>query len=148
MQLDGRESSKWINKFSKFRERTLEDAKPDASLEQRVRVTVIDTGICAAHPYISRKWCNMDPYANKPLFCDFSKMVPDEDNGEVSKSVDKPVGQEVDKPIDTDGHGTFIAGLLLRLAPDIELSVARIGETREDIQKDRDLDYKVGKVRL
>lgn len=99
-----------------------------------MRVTIIDTGIDCSHPFIqSNGWSSYDRNAEKFLFCDFANQ--DE-------------GRDVHEPIDQDGHGTFIAGILLQVAPDIELSVARIGSTRESIQKDDRVNEKIGRVRV
>ncbi|KAH6960060.1 peptidase S8/S53 domain-containing protein [Ilyonectria sp. MPI-CAGE-AT-0026] len=119
-----------------FSERTLRNAP--AFKDFRVKVTIIDTGIHAAHPYVDENWSHPD--ARSSLFRDFSKRVPgDDQRGE-------PSATEQDEPVDEDGHGTFIAGLLLRLVPNIELSIARIGTKRDEIRKDEHLGYKVGKA--
>ncbi|KAH8747495.1 peptidase S8/S53 domain-containing protein [Diaporthe sp. PMI_573] len=125
---------KWVNEFTAFRERILPDTvgvEFDSENKQRIRVTVIDTGIDSSHPYIrGKKWTGYDEYATEPhLFCDFVRAASD------------PTRHG---PVDEDGHGTFIAGLLLRLAPDVELSIARIGVTRQSIEKDDQIGKKVG----
>lgn len=58
----------------------------------------------------------------------------------------QPQAQPLPQPEDKDGHGTFIAGILLQLVPQIDLRIARIGETREDIQTDAGLSYKVAQA--
>ena len=69
-----------------------------------MRVTIIDTGIDGSHPFIqSAGWSKYDENAKKYLFYDFADGVEDRDKNE---------------PIDEDGHGTFIAGLLLQAAPE------------------------------
>lgn len=111
----------------------------DADNTQRVRVTVIDTGIDYSHPYISSTaWRPYDENTEKHLFCDFVWPDPARDS-----IADRPTRHD---PVDDDGHGTFIAGLLLQLAPDIELSVARIGATRGSLKTDSDVGSKVARV--
>ncbi|KAL5089025.1 hypothetical protein Trisim1_006167 [Trichoderma cf. simile WF8] len=123
--------AKWLKDFTLFRRQIL-PYPVDHENQQRVRVTVIDTGIDGSHPYIlSKRWRSKDENATEPLFCDFAK--PD--------SVRKH------DPIDEDGHGTFIAGILLQISPDIELSVARIGVTRASIQDDAQIGNKISLVR-
>lgn len=123
---------KWLKDFKSFRQQILPEAV-DPENEQRVRVTVIDTGIDGSHPYIlSRRWKSKDKNAAQPLFCDFAQSNP---------SCDKH------DPIDEDGHGTFIAGIMLQIAPDIELSIARIGVTRKSIRNDAHIGEKISLVR-
>jgi hypothetical protein len=138
MRSDGRSRTygwkKWLDDFTtEFRDKILPDAV-DPDTQQRVRVTVIDTGIDGSHPYIqSQGWMSHDENAAEPLFCDFVK--PDLAPGRHD-------------PIDEDGHGTFIAGILLQLAPSIELSIARIGATRISIEHDDQVDNKIARVRF
>ncbi|SPO05329.1 uncharacterized protein DNG_08016 [Cephalotrichum gorgonifer] len=121
----------WLGKFTKFRRQILpQPINPEN--EERVRVTIIDTGIDGLHPFIqSAGWSKDDPNAREPLFRNFA---------------DGEEGSDRHNPIDEDGHGTFIAGLLLQAAPDIELSVARIGSTREEIRRDLKVDTKISKA--
>jgi subtilisin family serine protease len=103
---------------------------------RRVRVTVIDTGIDYSHPYIRKRWrsTRRRPSGNElPLFHDFAER----DSKKCTKN-----------PCDNDGHGTFIAGVLLQLVPEIELSIARIGTDRPSISKDDSLADKVENVSL
>ncbi|KAF2805711.1 subtilisin-like protein [Mytilinidion resinicola] len=125
----------WLNDFKRFRQQILPDAV-DPENQQRIRVTVIDTGIDGSHPYMQLKgWRSQDENAitddqDDPvhLFCDFVE----------------PDSARKHEPIDEDGHGTFIAGILLQAAPDIELSIARIGATRESIKNDIQIGKKIG----
>ncbi|KAK4070957.1 uncharacterized protein Triagg1_6324 [Trichoderma aggressivum f. europaeum] len=120
--------TKWFKNFTSFRRQIL-PYPVDPKNQQRVRVTVIDTGIDGSHPFImSKRWVSVDENASEPLFYDFAESDP---------------VREKHDPIDQDGHGTFIAGILLQIAPDIELSVARIGVTRESIQHDAQVGDKI-----
>jgi subtilisin family serine protease len=126
------EWKEWAKQFKTYRKRLLPNVM-DLATQQRIRVTVIDTGIDGSHPYMERKgWKSNDGNAPQPLFHDFT--IPESSPNE-------------HEPIDEDGHGTFIAGILLQLVPDIELSVARIGRTRDTIKCDTDVATKIGKVR-
>lgn len=106
-----------------------------------VRITIIDTGIDGGHPFLAgirdpqtgrvRK-CRWNMSSGPvPLFKDFA------DTNAAACSTE---------PVDFDGHGTFIAGLMLYLLPNVELSVARIGKNAASIQHDPDLPNKVAKV--
>ncbi|KAF4432535.1 Minor extracellular protease Epr [Colletotrichum fructicola Nara gc5] len=45
-----------------------------------------------------------------------------------------------EKAIDEDGHGTFIAGIVLQLAPLAELSVARVTRSRDSMRTDPQIE--------
>lgn len=103
----------------------------------RVRLTIIDTGLDDTHPFIvRRKWQRTRPSAGGgvPLFRDF---VLD----------DESIEGKTNRPIDEDGHGTFIAGLVLQVARDVEISVARICITHETMKSDTSISDKVAKVK-
>ncbi|KKZ61102.1 hypothetical protein EMCG_04298 [[Emmonsia] crescens] len=91
---------------------------------QPARIAIIDTGIDSTHPYISHDYA---PERNSPAQVTFR------DYSGAASSI----------PIDEDGHGTFIAGIILQLAPCVELYVARIGQTRHSIATDPTVDVKV-----
>lgn len=97
----------------------------------KVRVTILDTGIDNRHHFISQGNWNIWE-GNKYLFRDFS-------------SPELPVNT-IDDPVDEDGHGTFVAAILLRMIPEIELSIARIGRTRLSIRRDLNFSKKVARV--
>ncbi|KAK0643847.1 peptidase S8/S53 domain-containing protein [Cercophora newfieldiana] len=125
-----RESADWIRRLVEFRKSILGPGF-DAENVDRVRVTVIDSGLDDTHPFIQRQcWKRYRPAIKKgetpvPLFKDFT-------TSDTNK-------QHI--PVDETGHGTFIAGLILQLAPDVELSVARIsvdtapGKPRSGVEK-------------
>ncbi|KAK3329123.1 hypothetical protein B0H66DRAFT_14302 [Apodospora peruviana] len=135
-----RESKTWLKNMETFFKGVLQNAKGQAPV-LRPRVTVIDTGIHAGHPELRDNLCwKAEDYpgdkSRPPRFRDFSQVQPghNKDNGEEAS------------PVDEDGHGTFIAGLILRLVPRTELTIARIGTTRDSIEKDEHLGYKVSKA--
>lgn len=108
-------------------------------------VTVIDTGIDASHSYFEYRNWNSIPIKGSVYverFRDFATDKPLPDLKRESRN-----GVPLHVPVDADGHGTFIAGILFRLVPEIDLRVARIGVKREDIENDSDLPLKVAKVR-
>lgn len=126
----------WLRDFTSFRDAILPN-RVDPENARRVRVTVIDTGIDRSHPYIrSKGWRSYDENAEKHVFCDFLQPDPPRGTFDLKRHV----------PVDDDGHGTFIAGLLFQLAPDIELSVARIGATRGSLKTDAQVGSKVARA--
>ncbi|KLU83539.1 hypothetical protein MAPG_02596 [Magnaporthiopsis poae ATCC 64411] len=125
-------SRKWIDDFINFRKSIIPTFDPDTT--KRVRITVIDTGIDDTQPYIRRGgWRSHRQEPSKtplPLFKDFT----------ATNSTDEC------NPVDDDGHGTFIAGLILRLAPDVELSVARVIRDRQTMKEDTEIAWKIAKA--
>ncbi|PHH69809.1 hypothetical protein CDD82_7503 [Ophiocordyceps australis] len=120
----------WLKRLEEFSRTTLKKTSGIGKLG--VRLTVIDTGVHAKHPQLDRQW--------KGHFRDFSKLTPLK-----GSSCEQSHGDEID-PIDEDGHGTFIAGLILRLVPDVDLYVARVGIRRDDMATDENLAYKIGRA--
>ncbi|PHH69618.1 hypothetical protein CDD82_7636 [Ophiocordyceps australis] len=120
----------WLKRLEEFSRTTLKKTSGIGKLG--VRLTVIDTGVHAKHPQLDRQW--------KGHFRDFSKLTPLK-----GSSCEQSNGDEID-PIDEDGHGTFIAGLILRLVPEVDLYVARVGIRRDDMATDENLAYKIGRA--
>ncbi|WQF78837.1 Putative peptidase S8/S53 domain, tetratricopeptide-like helical domain superfamily [Colletotrichum destructivum] len=122
-------SERWMRDFIRSRN-TILSPQHDKNME-RVRVTIIDTGLDKTHPFvIKRRWQDSRQAANKKvaLFQDFVTENPSAE------------------AIDEDGHGTFIAGIVLQLAPLVELSIARVATTRASLMKDPDAEGKVTKA--
>ncbi|WDK18654.1 thermostable alkaline protease [Colletotrichum graminicola] len=122
-------SEKWVRDFIRSRN-TILSPHHDKNME-RVRVTIIDTGLDKTHPFvIKRRWQDSRQAANKKvaLFKDFVTENPSAE------------------AIDEDGHGTFVAGIVLQLAPLVELSIARVATTRASLMKDPDAEGKVTKA--
>ncbi|KAK2059738.1 subtilisin-like protein [Colletotrichum caudatum] len=122
-------SEKWMRDFIRSRNMIL-SPQHDKNME-RVRVTIIDTGLDKTHPFvIKRRWQDSRQAANKKvaLFKDFVTENPSAE------------------AIDEDGHGTFVAGIVLQLAPLVELSIARVATTRTSLMKDPDAEGKVTKA--
>ncbi|KAE9572157.1 hypothetical protein CGMCC3_g11789 [Colletotrichum fructicola] len=114
-------SKRWMETFMKFRD-TILSRRRDPNME-RTRVTVIDTGLDMKHPFVQkRRWVEFRPGTHIPLFKDFEHNSPSE------------------KAIDEDGHGTFIAGIVLQLAPLAELSVARVTRSRDSMRTDPQIE--------
>ncbi|PHH59389.1 hypothetical protein CDD81_3328 [Ophiocordyceps australis] len=120
----------WLKRLEEFSRTTLKKTSGIGKLG--VRLTIIDTGVHAKHPQLDRGW--------KGHFRDFSKLTPVE-----GRSCEQSHGDEID-PIDEDGHGTFIAGLVLRLVPDVDLYIARVGRQRDEMATDENLAYKIGRA--
>jgi subtilisin family serine protease len=96
---------------------------------QRVKVAVLDTGIDSDHPFIIENWHR--PPDNDKRYHDFTSEM----------SSEQPL-----KPVDNDGHGTHVAGIILQFAPDVELYVARIGTTRKAMKKDDRVESRIKDV--
>ncbi len=77
----------------------------------RVKVALLDTGIDLEHAYFDKQY----PHGRIKSVCSW---------------VDGKEGVEDAWGGDESGHGTFIASLLLDLAPNIDLYVARISKSR------------------
>ncbi|OHW94399.1 intracellular serine protease [Colletotrichum incanum] len=122
-------SEKWMKDFIRSRN-TILSPQYDKNME-RVRVTIIDTGLDKTHPFvIKRRWQDFRQAANKKIVL-FQDFVTENPSAEA---------------IDEDGHGTFIAGIVLQLAPLVELSIARVATTRVSLMKDPDAEGKVTKA--
>ncbi|PGG96934.1 hypothetical protein GX51_07582 [Blastomyces parvus] len=94
---------------------------------ETVRIAIIDTGIDISHPFISNGY---GPKGDEPAsvkFHDFTERASS-------------------TPIDEEGHGTFIAGIILQLVPNVDLFVARVGQTRNSLAGDLSADVKVAKA--
>lgn len=140
-----------MSELINFRRSILDRLGPDL---QRIRVTVIDTGVDGTHPYIRHYHKKRSNEFNPEI--GRSPHTTGEQNSDPSPPRDLPFRDFVDpgsnEHIDEDGHGTFIVGVILQLAPDVELSVARIGRTRSSMESDsaihvkiKDVSYNTGK---
>jgi hypothetical protein len=102
----------------------------NASVKLPVKIAILDTGIDAGNAYIKTRW-------------------PPPTNGRDLKVFDKYYTDFLDTtagPDDNDGHGTHIAGLLLRFAPNAHLYVARIANTRREFVNDVQFSSKIRSV--
>lgn len=136
-----RNNNDYFKQFLAFRNRTV--GRLELGITEPVRVTIIDTGLDTTHPFIAQHqppWMPVrkspEGVADVPLFKDFA-----EESSEF-------LGGSHDTPQDKDGHGTFIAGLILQIAPDVELSVARIGITQRQMGRDSSISRKLQMVKL
>jgi hypothetical protein len=97
------------------------DAKP-------VKIAILDTGIDTKNEYINLKFqLNTGKEPRHQNYQDF-------------------VHGKHSLPQDSEGHGTHIAGIILRYAPMAKIYVARIAETHKSSQNDKSLNEKVAKV--
>ena len=99
--------------------------EPPGPNQRRVRVAIIDTGVNGEHLFIQRK--TEIPGVS---FKDFM-------NG----------SDESLTPIDISGHGTFIAGLILRLAPEATVFSARVGLDSTSIGRHEQAYMRVAEAR-
>jgi hypothetical protein len=101
----------------------------------RTKIAVLDTGIDATHPYISARW-------KRPSVSKSGKLLVDQ--GYVDFLPESKAGKG---PIDTFGHGTHVAGIILQLAPGAELHIARVFEGGSfDANTDKDAPKRVAKA--
>jgi hypothetical protein len=77
--------------------------------EDRIRIAILDTGICMTDHYLGLK-----ENRKRITYQSFVKNDPDPNN-----------------PIDLSGHGTHAAALLVRVAHNADIYVARISKTEE-----------------
>lgn len=100
-----------INNIQQNTKKLFNDAPEDT---RKVKIAVLDTGIDATHEYIKKNWkrptlgaggCRL----NDAGYLDFLTTPPSTEIVE-----------------DAFGHGTHVAGIILQLAPDAELYVARV----------------------
>jgi hypothetical protein len=105
---------------------------PNSSVRSPVKVAILDTGIDAGNAYIRTKW---PPSISAG-------------DGNVSQRYYTDFVNTTSGPDDNDGHGTHIAGLMLRFAPNAHLYVARIANTRTQFVNDTQFSSKVRDVRM
>jgi hypothetical protein len=99
-------TQKWCKKFD-------DEVRPlffEKSEYPKIKVAILDTGIDATHPFMRDSQGRMKYFEYR----DFTKEQLNED----------------DPLIDNCGHGTHTAGIILKLAPDVELYIARVFEGR------------------
>ena len=122
----------WIKDFhERFRKRLFRGFHRPEDV-QRVRIAILDTGIDAEHPYIQKKW--LRPEYDKS------------NNGIEDRGYRDFVSEEPSRPVDNDGHGTHKAGIILKMAPEASLHVARVADNNTSIQRDELLASRIAKV--
>ncbi|KAE8454421.1 hypothetical protein EG329_000043 [Mollisiaceae sp. DMI_Dod_QoI] len=101
----------WFNSFENF-VRPLFSQECEDEDTRKIKVAVLDTGIDANHPFMS-----VVSHGQKRLkYCQYKDFTKD--------TLDKQ------GPIDACGHGTHIAGIILEMAPYVELYIARVFESQ------------------
>ncbi|KAK0657806.1 peptidase S8/S53 domain-containing protein [Cercophora newfieldiana] len=118
-------ADEWVTKYKSKLKWLINGKDRERNPDDRIRIALLDTGVQATHPDISRMWgIPTDEKRNSWLqehFADFC--IPG------SNCIEGD-------PKDTAGHGTQVAGILLQLAPNADLYVGRISET-ETVRSDR-----------
>lgn len=107
-------ADEWLGRF---RDRTAEIfPKKWPQHVRRVKVAILDTGIDELHPYLRTHWKRPKQCANGANLVDrgYVDFLDDTENHQ--------------HPVDTCGHGTHMAGIILQLLPHAELYVARVME--------------------
>lgn len=104
-------TDKLIKNIQENTEKLFNDAPEDA---RKVKVAVLDTGIDATHEYIKKHW-------KRPILG--ARGCRLNDAGYLDFLTTPPSAEIVE---DVFGHGTHVAGIILQLAPDAELYVARV----------------------
>jgi len=147
------DTMRWLSKFIPSCKLLYVNSKA-ASRTCPVKVAIFDTGIDATNGFIKTRWpINLTAAENQSL-----KAMNDEVEREKFWEVKEPLRREefptfyydlLDNPSapeDNDGHGTHIAGLILRFAPNAHLYVYRIGNTRKTINGDAKFADRVAAV--
>lgn len=127
-------TDRWLQEYRNRTGKLFARGIPDGT--QRVKIAVLDTGIDSTHPSIKETWRRCS------LRKDGSPLL---DRGYVDFHFDS---RDEMVPEDTHGHGTHVAGIILDLAPDAELHVARV--FRSDTiggENDRGVFNRIAKVR-
>ncbi|OJK00429.1 hypothetical protein ASPACDRAFT_43016 [Aspergillus aculeatus ATCC 16872] len=116
-------TEKWMKDFSAFCKVLISYSRDE---NVKIRVAVLDTGIDGEHAFVKARWHRQE--LKDQGYQDFSA---------------EPAGLDA---CDVDGHGTHVAGLILRFAPSVDLYVARIATRREDLRHDREIHNRVAKA--
>jgi subtilisin family serine protease len=114
---------------------------PNAYEGRAVRIAVLDTGIDGDHPF----------NGDNPSGGGWARPRRGKNEKELSDLGYKDFVLKTDvepaDPVDQDGHGTHVAGIILQFAPNVHLYVARIAETSKSIGKDDKLPTRVAEVK-
>ncbi|KFY22519.1 hypothetical protein V493_06531 [Pseudogymnoascus sp. VKM F-4281 (FW-2241)] len=104
-------SDEWLNAVKSIRD---ECFKRSNSNRDRIKIAILDTGICQPHPFFDE--IRQDRIAACKSFLDETKQ----------------------DTYDTHGHGTHIAGIIMQLAPNADLYIGRVVEGDEMSLSDAD----------
>jgi hypothetical protein len=109
------EADAWFRRYKKTRRMLF----PPDNLDERsdmpmVKVAVIDTGIDESHPFIKKWWIRPEPGNH------------DQDLKNI-RYFDFLGGADTEGAAkDNVGHGTHVSGIILQLAPFVELYIAKV----------------------
>ncbi|KAF8853857.1 subtilisin-like protein, partial [Acephala macrosclerotiorum] len=102
----------WFNQFDiSVRPLFAKECKDDDFC--KIKVAILDTGIDSTHPFMSVGTGDQRRFK-------YSKY----------KDFTKADTAECETPVDTSGHGTHIAGIILKVCPYVDLYIARVFESR------------------
>ncbi|RAL09604.1 S8/S53 family peptidase [Aspergillus homomorphus CBS 101889] len=116
-------TEEWFGNFKVFCQFL---AKRNGHADVKTKIAVLDTGIDAEHEFVKAHW-RRDGLQDRG-YQDFTGAGTD------------PHGSDV------DGHGTHVAGIILRSAPHVDLYVVRIAARRKDLRRDREIHSRVAKA--
>lgn len=142
-QEDREQSDIWLESYANFCEHLAKYSKA-TSTTNPVKIAIIDSGIDVNNSFIAQRW--------PPLGRTKEELDEMGENAKVAlrkKLIDKRYKDFLDRPSgpeDKDGHGTHIAGLILRYAPNAHLHVARITETTSSCRSDVKFEQRIVEV--
>lgn len=112
-----RYAESFFNSFYEFRQRYIApNSHGQTNGQGRVRIAVLDTGINTDD---LRIWLDRVSATRRKQRC------PKEERCSI-KAIKSFTGDDTDSEADSCGHGTHVASILLRLAPDADLYVAKV----------------------
>lgn len=82
---------------------------PQSKVNDKIRIAILDTGIDLGHPYFDEKYRKGSTKSRREIVDECKSFLPGKNGDE-----------------DAHGHGTHAASLLLRLAPNAKVYVARV----------------------
>ncbi|KUJ11254.1 subtilisin-like protein [Mollisia scopiformis] len=95
-----------------------------------IRIAILDTGIDTGNPYIRRNWDSKWLYRDFLVDDNVAAGLRVDSSGYSSHYVREVIGSlesgRQDQAIDLAGHGTHLAGIVLQLAPNANLCIARV----------------------
>jgi hypothetical protein len=110
----GAAAEEWLERFERTCH-TLVGNCSEINDQEKVKIAILDTGMDLQHRALSGQYGRCQPIRE---FVDFHTDREPRDTA----------------PVDTDGHGTHVTAILLRVAPMAKIYVARVAEDTSDIK--------------